>query len=301
MNDHSRPTITEEKCGELDCVRVRTPFSEALVARQGGHLMQFQHHGQPPLIWLSETAALERGQAIRGGVPVCWPWFGDLTRSPSVVQQMYVGTEPPFHGMVRALDWQMLPPVIETNRVQLTFQLSLPDGLPHWPHPSEVRLRLTLGEHLEMALQTRNLGNAPLALTQALHTYFAVSDSREVNLGGFDGCQYLDAMDGWKTKTQDGEIRFTEETDRVYLGVGPHLTIDDPGWQRRIHLHTRQSHSAIVWNPWIDKAARLANFPDDAWQRMLCIETARMSEDDVVTIAPGAAHEMSVAIQIEGP
>lgn len=300
MNDISLPTVTEEKLGELDCYRVRTPFSEALVARQGGHLMQFQHHGQQPLVWLSETAALERGQAIRGGVPVCWPWFGDLARSPLVVQRMYVGSEAPFHGMVRAIDWQMLPPVIEPNRVQLSFQLTLPQGLPNWPHPCELRLRQTIGKHFEMALQTRNLGVAPLALTQALHTYFAVSDSREVRLGGFDGCSYLDAMDDWQEKTQDGDIRFTEETDRVYLGVGPHLTIDDPGWQRRIHLHTRQSHSAIVWNPWIEKAAGLANFPDDAWQDMLCIETARMGEADVLVIAPGAVHEMSVEIRVEG-
>jgi glucose-6-phosphate 1-epimerase len=300
MTDSSLPTITEEKHGELDCVRVRTRFCEALIARQGGHLMQFRHHDQPPLVWLSETAALERGQAIRGGVPVCWPWFGDLTRSPAAVQDMYVGDEAPFHGMVRALDWQMLTPVIDPNRVQLAFQLSLPDGLPNWPHPAELTLRLNLGEDLGMTLQTRNLGDAPISLTQALHTYFAVSDSREVSLGGFDGCSYLDAMDGWQQKTQEGDILFTAETDRVYLGVGPHLTIDDPGWSRRIHLHTHQSHSAIVWNPWIEKAARLANFPDDAWQRMLCIETARMGEADVVTIAPGAAHEMGVDIQVEG-
>lgn len=299
MNEFSLPSIVSEKLGELDCIRVRTPFSEALIARQGGHLMRFQHHGQPPLVWLSETAALERGQSIRGGVPVCWPWFGDLARSPLVVQRMYVGGDAPFHGLVRAIDWQLQEPVIEDNRVQLSFQLLLPQGLPNWPHPAELRLRLSIGEHLDMALQTRNLGVAPLALTQALHTYFAVSDSREVSLGGFDGCHYLDALDEWREQEQHGDIRFTAETDRVYLGVGPTLTIDDPGWQRRIHLHTRQSHSAVVWNPWIDKAARLANFPDDAWQRMLCIETARVGEADALLIAPGAAHEMGVEIRVE--
>lgn len=299
MNHFSSPTIVEEKLGELDCLRVRTAFSEALIARQGGHLMSFQHHGQPALVWLSETAALERGQAIRGGVPVCWPWFGDLARSPLVVQRMYVGSDAPFHGMVRALDWQMQDPVIDGDKVVLTFQLLLPQGLPHWPHPSELRLRLSIGEHLDMNLQTRNLGLAPLALTQALHTYFAVSDSREVRLGGFDGLTYLDALEQWQERRQEGDIRFTAETDRIYLGVGPTLTIDDPGWQRRIHLHTRQSHSAIVWNPWIDKAHRLANFPDDAWQRMLCIETARVGEADVLIIPPGGSHDMGVDIRVE--
>ncbi|QEI07990.1 D-hexose-6-phosphate mutarotase [Pigmentiphaga aceris] len=299
MNNFASPTVVEEKLGELDCLRVRTPFSEALIARQGGHLMRFQHHGQQPLVWLSDTTALEHGQAIRGGVPVCWPWFGDLTRSPESVRNTYVGTEPPFHGMVRTLDWQMQDPVIENNEVQLTFQLLLPQGLPNWPHPSELRLRLTIGQHLDMNLQTRNLGTTQLALTQALHTYFAVSDSREVSLRGFDGCTYLDAMDNWREKHQDGDIRFTEETDRIYLGVGPTLSIDDPGWERRIHLHTRQSRSAIVWNPWINKAQRMPNFPDDAWQRMLCIETARMGEADVLLIPPGAAHDMGVEIRVE--
>lgn len=299
MNDSSLPTIVQETLGELDCIRVRTAYSEAVIARQGGHLMRFQHHGQQPLIWLSETAAFERGQSIRGGVPVCWPWFGDLARSPLVVQRMYVGSDAPFHGLVRAIDWQMQAPVIDTQGVQLDFVLSLPQGLPQWLHPAELRLRLRIGEHLDMSLQTRNLGVSPMAITQALHTYFAVSDSRNVSLGGFNGCTYLDALDDWRERRQEGDIRFTGETDRVYLGVGSRLTIDDPGWQRRVHLHTRDSHSAIVWNPWIDKAQRLANFPDDAWQRMLCIETARVGDADVLLIPPGRTHEMGVEIRVE--
>ncbi len=299
MNLSSIPTILDEKLGDLPCLRIRTDAAEALIARQGGQVLRYQQRGKEPLVWLSEKAVFTEGKSVRGGAPVCWPWFGDLRRSPAAVQAMYQGAEPPFHGMVRTLDWELEEPVVDGDQVIVTLRLPLPDGLPGWPHAAEVCVRVTVGETLDTALITHNHSDVPIALTQALHTYFAVSDIHQVSLKGFDGTRYLDALDGWQEKPQEGDITFTEETDRVYLGVGDEVSIEDPGWQRRIVLQRRGSASAIVWNPWIAKTARMSDLAEDAWERMLCIETARMGEADALVIAPGASHEMGVTLRRE--
>lgn len=299
MNLSSIPTILDEKLGDLPCLRIRTDAAEALIARQGGQVLRYQQRGKEPLVWLSEKAVFTEGKSVRGGAPVCWPWFGDLRRSPAAVQAMYRGDEPPFHGLVRTLDWELEEPVVDGDQVIVTLRLPLPDGLPGWPHAAEVCVRVTVGETLDTALITHNRSDVPIALTQALHTYFAVSDIHQVSLKGFDGTRYLDALDGWEEKPQEGDITFTEETDRVYLGVGDEVSIEDPGWQRRIVLQRRGSASAIVWNPWIAKTARMSDLAEDAWERMLCIETARMGEADALVIPPGASHEMGVTLRRE--
>ena len=157
---------------------------------------------------------------------------------------------------------------------------------------------MRFGERLRLEMTTHNLGDKPLPLSQALHTYFAVSDCRQVSIEGLQGNRYLDAMENWEERQQHGVVRFTGETDRVYLDVDKTLVIHDPLWERGIHVKGDGSRSAVVWNPWIDKAARLSQMPDDAWTGMLCIETARVM-DDAMSVAPGRSETMSVEIWSE--
>lgn len=282
---------------QLSCWRVRTTQAELLVAEQGAQVLSYRRYGQPPLIWLSDQARYLAGQGVRGGVPVCWPWFGDLQRNPPAVQAMVRG-EAPFHGLARTQEWALSDLSEQPDQVSLSFALELPDGLPGWPHAASLRLQIELGEQLHLCLTTRNLGTEPLAISQALHSYFAVSDIRQVLVRGLEDGRYIETLENWSSRQQDGALSFAGETDRIYLDLPSRLVIDDPLWQRRLVLESTGSRSAIVWNPWVDKSTRLTQFEADAWQGMLCIETANVLDDHVV-VPPGGEHVLGVSVLSE--
>lgn len=286
--------IATVQLGELTCWHVRHAGSELLISQQGAQILRYQRDGQPPLIWLSEDAAYVCGQSVRGGVPLCWPWFGDLQRNPSAVQAMVQGPAP-FHGLARTLDWQL--DHSRSTEAGLYLQFSLPErsALPGWPHKVALSLSIALGDDLQIELHNHNRGSQPVAISQALHSYFAVSDSRQVRVQGLHGCRYIETLDNWNECRQQGELLIEGETDRIYLDLPTRLTLHDAGWQRALHLDVEGSRSAIVWNPWIDKAQRLSHFAADAWQRMLCIETANVW-DDCLQLAPGAEHRLRLRL-----
>lgn len=299
MNSQS-PQVERVELGELVCWRVHTAHAELLVAQQGAQVLSYQRHGEPPLIWLSPQASFSRGQPVRGGVPLCWPWFGDLARNPAEVQALYPDNGPaPAHGLVRGLDWQLLGIDSADERVCLDFACVRPEaGLPGWPAGLELNLGIRLDERLTLSLTSHNRGTAAVTLSQALHSYFAVSDVRQVEVEGLAGSRYLETLDGWSEHRQDGALRFSGETDRIYLDLPARLSILDPHWQRRIVLEAGGSSSAVLWNPWIDKAKRLSQFADDAWPDMLCIETANVM-DDARRLEPGQQHCLSVSLASE--
>lgn len=285
---------------QLTCWHIRRGDDELLIAEQGAQVLSYRQGEAPPIIWLSEEAAFARGQSVRGGAPVCWPWFGDLSRNPQAVQAMYQDEQAaPFHGLVRGLDWVLEQQRCEDGVALLDFVCPQAQGaLPGWPHVVELRLQVRLDECLHISLTSRNLGDQPVSISQALHSYFAVGDVHQVSVEGLDGCRYIDTLENWQQRQQQGDLRFTGETDRIYLELPPTLHLRDPQLNRRITLQTRGSRSAILWNPWIDKAQRLSQFADDAWQRMACIETAN-AMDDRVLLNAGASHTLAVSIGSE--
>ncbi|KTC35447.1 D-hexose-6-phosphate mutarotase [Pseudomonas sp. L5B5] len=293
----STPHVETVKLDELNCWRIRHGEAELLVAQQGAHILSYQVAGQPPLIWLNEEAQFKTAKNIRAGVPVCWPWFGNLVRNPQSVQAMRPGSDPATaHGLVRATDWELQG--IETDGDSLLVRLHLPcpaEGFPGWPHQVEPSLTIRLDQQLHISLTSHNLGTESVSISQALHSYFAVSDVRQVHVEGVDGLNYIETLEDWTTKAQAGDLHFAGETDRIYLDAPAQLAIVDPQWQRRIRLASQGSRTAVIWNPWIGRAAQFSDMADDGWQRMLCIETANVM-DDIVTLAPGASHTLSVSI-----
>lgn len=295
----STPKVESEQHGELNCWRITSDTAELLVAQQGAQVLSYQRLGEPPLLWLSEQAIFKQGKSVRAGVPVCWPWFGNLKRNPAAVQAMYRGEDAPAHGLVRGRDWQLLSIESSGDSVRVEFTLPETQGdLPGWPHNVELKLSIVMGEQLAITLTSYNLDNVPVTISQALHSYFAVSDVREVQVEGVDGLGYIETLADWEQRTQQGNLGFAGETDRIYLQVPEQLSIVDPNWNRRIRLTSSGSRSAVIWNPWIARAAELPDMADDGWQRMLCIETANVW-DDVVTLAPGATHSLSLTIGSE--
>ena len=278
--------------GDLPGWRLQHAGAELDILAQGAQILRDQRAGEPPLLWCSPQASYQAGQSVRGGVPVCWPWFGDLGRNPPDVQAMVEGSAP-FHGLARSRDWQLLDSACDERGVSLSLQLSGP--LPGWAHAASLSLHLQLDDALTLRLHIHNHGAQPPAISQALHSYFAISDIRQVQLRGLDGCRYIETLEDWAERRQHGDLGFAGETDRIYLDVPQRLELLDQGWQRRLVLEVSGSRSAIVWNPWIDKAGRLSQFAADAWQRMLCIETANVW-DDCLQLAPGESHCLSLRL-----
>ena len=296
----ARSHVERLELDELTCWRARVGTRELLISQQGAQVLSYQEDDQPPLIWLSEQAAYKRGQGVRGGVPVCWPWFGGLQRNPQTVQAMHLQpAAAPAHGLVRNLDWQLQGIDSRDDGVQIEFVYnSAAQPLTDWPHAAELRLSIRLDERLHIQLNSRNLGDTPLAISQALHSYFAVSDIRNVAVEGLHGCRYIETLEDWQQRQQDGLLQFSGETDRIYQGTPAQLSILDRAWQRRIQLHSSGSNSAVLWNPWIDKAQRLSQFAADAWPGMLCIEHANVL-DDIRVLAAGEQHQLDLSLWAE--
>lgn len=279
-----------EQAGGMIVVEVSNPHADASIALQGAHLMTWTPRGAHPVIWLSEDAKLAPGKSIRGGVPVCWPWFGPHAGEPGF----------PGHGFARTVPWAL----VETERLangasRLVFRILQNDATrAQWPHPSELELHVVVGPTLEIELVTRNTGDAPITVGDALHTYFEVGDVRQVKVHGLDGCPYIDKVDGGARKRQSGPVVIAGEVDRIYLESTADCVIEDPVLERRIRIAKRGSASSVVWNPWIEKAAKMGDLGKDGYLRMLCVESAN-ADADVVDIAPGAEHRLWVRYSVE--
>ncbi|OGS91535.1 MAG: D-hexose-6-phosphate mutarotase [Gallionellales bacterium GWA2_60_18] len=264
----------------------------ASLCLQGAHLMTWQPKSQAePVVWLSRDAKLAPGKSIRGGVPVCWPWFGAHASEAGF----------PSHGFARTVPWQ----VIESGRepcgaTRLTLRLSANDMTRvQWPHACTLDLTVIIGETLRMELVTSNSGTEDFVISEALHAYFRIGDIGAVRVTGLEGCDYWDKVGESTLKKQDGAIAFAGETDRVYVDTAAECIIEDERLKRRIHIVKSGSRSTVVWTPWTDKAARMGDLGQpDGWREMVCVESAN-ALDNTVRVAPGTRHTLIVEYRVE--
>ena len=295
------PEVESIQLGELNCWRIRHGEAELVVAQQGAHIVSYQIDGDQPLIWSNPNAVFKQGKAIRGGMPVCWPWFGNFQRNPQRVQDMRQSSEPAnAHGEVRAIDWELMGMGEDGDALIIEFIQPKAEGrLPGWPHTVGVKLQIRLDAALNVSLISFNAGPEDVSLSQALHSYFAVSDVHQVRVEGLDGVSYLNTLESWDTlKVQAGDITFTGETDRIYQDTPDLVSIVDPEWKRRIQIQTVGSKSSVVWNPWVEKTLTFSDMAADGWKGMVCVETANVTTD-IVTLKSGDMHVMGVSIWAE--
>lgn len=256
----------------------------------GAHVVQWSLQ-EVPVVWVSRRARYETGQSIRGGIPVCWPWF-------AAGQD---GTVSPSHGFARVAGWHLAEQTPTELRWRLTeADVQGLDGSRLFPHRFELVHEVELvadgdGPALEVSCTTLNPGDSPIRFEVALHTYLHVGDVQAVLLRGLDGVGYFDKVTR-TDRTQDGDVRLTGETDRVYHSPGP-LTLRDPVLDRELHLRSEGADSTVVWNPWADKAAGLDDLADDEWSRMVCVEAAALG-DGGVELAPGERHCITQRITV---
>jgi glucose-6-phosphate 1-epimerase len=264
--------------GEQAVVDVENPHARGRVALQGAHLLDWTPRGEEPVIWVSEAARFAPGVPVRGGIPVCWPWFGPHPTDP----------EQPQHGFARTAGWQVVAVErLADDRTRLTFRLPDGQGGAAWPHELELLYMVTIGRTLELDLVTRNAGESPVTIGQALHTYFRVSQAAEVSVYGLEGCRYLDKVKGGQG-VQDRRLIPEGPIDRVYLGAVRDCIVEDPGLARAIRVTKRNSHATVVWNPGLAGPAQ-GDFGATGSRHMLCVETANAAED-VVRLEPHAVH-----------
>jgi len=275
------PSVTvADGSGGLPCVRVATPLCTGEVYLLGATVTQWAPAGADPVLFLSQRSRFEAGVPIRGGAPLCAPWFG-AGRSKD---------KTPAHGYFRTSPWTLTSAADAGGTVTLTFTLgpgAAPDGEDGSVSATYV---VTMGSELDLALTVR-AGSADLDMEEAIHTYFRVSDISQVKLDGLDGSRYVDKAPGGRAvNAQSGQVALMRETDRVYAHEGT-TTILDPGAGRTITVTKEGSASTVVWNPWESKAAGIADLGDGEWREMVCVETANALRSAVVVPA-GQSHLM---------
>ncbi len=273
--------------GGLTRMAITTPGGEAEVYRNGAHVTHFKPADGQPCLWVSKSSRFEQGRAIRGGVPVCFPWFGSAGPDP----------ESPFHGFARRMDWDVESTEKTDTGAVVTLILRSDEQTQRlWPGQFELRITVTVATTLTMALEARNIGGEAFTITEALHSYFRVSDVRNVKIAGLENTEYF--VTDEHERQGDEPITFSAETDRKYINTTSTCILDDPGMARRITVEKSGSDSTVVWNPWITRAAEMSEFGDDEWPGMLCIETANLP-GNAVTIPPGGSHVMEARIAAE--
>lgn len=271
----------EKGDGGLEALRITNGAATARVYLLGATVTDFQPTGQKPVIFVSSEAIYQEGKAIRGGIPICWPWFGPKWDDPKA----------PQHGLVRAKIWDV-ESVRELNPSLTEVVLTTSAG------ELLARFKLTVGQSLSVELESINNGRTSVRVEEALHTYLAVGDSRQVTIDGLARATYIDKTDQGAHKEQGSKpIRFTAETDRVYLDTEATCVLTDPVMKRKITVAKSGSKSTVVWNPWIDKSKALTDFGDDEWQRMCCIETANAADNHVM-LSAGESHLISTTISV---
>lgn len=273
-------------------VEVNNALASASIAMQGAHLLSWAPVGTDPVIWVSPDASFAPGKSVRGGIPVCWPWFGAHSDNPDF----------PAHGFARTSPWELTDTgTSSSGATQLRFRLVGDEkSAACWPYACTLHLHMSIGHTLEMDLITHNTGDSAFSIGQALHTYFQVADVSRVSIDGLETCEYLDKVQDFQQFHQSGPITIDQEVDRIYLDTTDDCVIRDPLLQRRLRIHKQGSHTTVVWNPWQATANKMGDLGEEGYLKMVCVESANAASD-VVTIEPGKEYTLKVLYSVEPP
>jgi glucose-6-phosphate 1-epimerase len=275
--------------GGLPKLQVTTQSASAEIYLHGAQVTSWQPAGVDEVIFLSEHSHWEDGRAIRGGIPVCFPWFRAKADDPKA----------PAHGFVRTREWQLDSVISEENGSVIAAFSTESDASTRrwWPHEFRLVHRITIGSTLGLELTATNIGPAPLSFEEALHTYFRVGHAERVRVRGLNGVSYLDNTDQNREKTQSGDLVLTNATDSAYLNILSIAELVDPALCRTVRTEKENSRTTVVWNPWQQGAASLSDLGDDEWQYMTCVEASNILSS-AVWLTPGEEHTMRATLSI---
>ena len=263
--------------GSMPVLVVDNQFCQATIAFQGAQVLRYERKQFSSLLWLSDLNDWQAGQAIRGGIPICFPWFG---RHPSQ-------TDLPSHGFARNMDWQLQQATENAHGHHLTFVLR--DNAATrllWNHAFEAVMEIHLGEQLVLQFRVNNNDQHPFAFSFAWHSYFQIKDITQTQLHGLEHTRFLDQLceSAGYNSGDTQPISFSSETDRIYQQASGHYQIRS-ALESTIDIHSVSCSSVVVWNPWSEKAAQLNDMANDAWKNMLCVECGQV-DGATVQLAP---------------
>jgi glucose-6-phosphate 1-epimerase len=264
-------------------------MAQGVVFHHGAQVVDWTPFGHEPVLWLSDKTAFDSHSPIRGGIPICWPWFGAGINGVSF----------PLHGFGRLSEWRLVSSTENEDTVSARYILvnASPDK---FNYSYCLTYDVTFGLDFSATLNVRNTGDTRFVFEESLHTYLRVGDVRQTVIKGLNGAPYLDRVAGHFTgpHTQSTDLMITEETDRIFHTTGD-IVIQDPTMDREIFLSRKGSQDVIVWNPWIEKAKSLPDMSDDGWTSMICVETANVGEH-AISLSPGRDHSISFSLRV-GP
>jgi glucose-6-phosphate 1-epimerase len=283
------PGVAGIVAGHSELAKVQiTAAASAEIYLHGAQVTSWRPAGSEEVLFVSAQSRWENGKAIRGGIPVCFPWFRGKGDNPQA----------PAHGFVRSKSWELLSIVEQPDSVRVTLATESDDASRKWwPHDCRAVLAITVGAQLVLEFTVTNTGSDSFSFEEALHTYHRVADAREIHIAGLDGAAYLDNMDGNREKPQQGDVKLTQPTDNAYLNSTNAVEVIDPILHRRIRTEKRNSQSTIVWNPWQEGARALADLGDDEWHVMACAEAGNIMSN-AITLAPGEEHTIIATITV---
>jgi len=271
--------------GGLDRLIIDAPAASAVIYLQGAHVASWAPAGADDVLWVSARSAFAPGAPIRGGVPLCYPWFGPHPTD----------SDAPLHGFARTALWALERAEEHDGGVTLTFALDT-SSIPGAAVDTRLRYTVSVGAELGLALQVTNAGPDPIVAQEAFHTYLAAGDVRRVSLRGLESATSLDRLTGEPLPAPGGPVTLRGETDRLFAQPGT-IHVEDPAGARSVTVRADGSANAVVWNPGPAKAAAMPDFGDDEWTAMLCVETCNVA-DGSVSLAPGASHAMAATLSV---
>jgi glucose-6-phosphate 1-epimerase len=274
--------------GDLLRIQITGSHAEGEMYLHGAQVTSWKPAGNDEVLFLSTKSPWQEGQAIRGGIPICFPWFRAKADDPKA----------PAHGFVRTKIWQLESIVEDGTGVVVSMSTASDEAARRW-WPAEFRLvhRVTFGSELRLELVCTNTGKTPLRFEEALHTYNLVGDVADVRLQGLDRSHFLDNTDSNKEKTQLGDVTVASQTDNAFIDNQNAGDLLDPKMHRRIRLQKANSSTTVVWNPWHDGAGRLRDLGEGEWKQFLCVEASNILGASV-SLAPGEEHKLTAVLSV---
>lgn len=266
---------------------VQLPTCVGEVLDYGAQVLRWTPDAFEPVLFVSTAVRYAADAPVRGGVPVCWPWFASGV----------TGDRTPAHGFARTSQWRLVERVVKKSSATFVHELTDADATSKdFPYPYRLVVRSKLGRELTVSLTITNTGDETFECEAALHTYLGIGDIRHVRVTGLDGMTYRDKLKG-KDAVQKGDLFFDGETDRVYRGPHGPVTVIDPAQSRRLLISTEGAADLVVWNPWSSKARSVEDIGDGDWKRFVCIEAAA-ALDDALTLRPGKSHTIAYRLSV---
>ena len=289
LHAHVLQTVDENGMQYLEVGNLRCT---AKIALQGAHVMHWQPKFlKDPVFWLSSNARFVKGRSIRGGVPICWPWFGahptDSTFCP--------------HGFARVTPWRVIDiDATPTGATRITLEiLATEEAKRQLSYPYALTVTITVGQRLRVDMSTTNKADHPFVISEAFHTYLNISDIANVKITGMQDCVYADKVLNYQRDVEHNALKFAGEFDRVYIDHSSDCTVHDTGFNRIIHVSKSGSDTTVVWSPGADKVAGMSDMGEpDEWRKAICVETTN-ALDNMVVINPGRTHVISAEYSIE--